>query len=1533
MYIQDLLDDEDFLQSSNSPIEPRKQKTSDFMSRFSDNWMTSGQRIVDNHKWLADTYNSNQSIKDKALRTWNAWSADVMSAMDMIFGSPIAWALWADGTEDPNTKPNWFLKWMSDWVEWAWDRYTEWFDSMLDTKLSEKEKETTKFVGWEWLAEWVWFWVGKIISKSAWWIGSIWKEWIKIAGKKFWDMRFSRVDLEESISKYNAQLDMQLDNFSKIEVNPELTTNKMNELLEKVWSWNTSISEIKKISSDIGVDDEYFIKSLEDVANNKYYKSNAISSSILKLSKWLSEKTFNKTRTALLDAWFWKSSKLSKVAIKSLKDSGVSQSQIDKTIDAMNSQKEIWKWDNAMRIESFLEQSKIKADAKAVDDYSMYDDNINQRRWELLKYMEDNNLVKKEVITWKNNQEYFSFSYTEKWLSELDKVDYQKFSGTYRWDLKQNHINNWIAHYPVKKYNNVSNKIDEWKTISYAEINDSINDLARDVDFDKIDTYKFNKELWEKVNTEEFIFHVENINNKYWLKLSESIEKVKRWDESLIKEIIEEIEALKRNEYITVDRLANPWKTIRMNSEIWTTNRMFKTLFAWVETLSKWDLNKRLWQIKWKMHATRKAIIKKWSNDKITAKTKIKNLDKQYKAEILEIKARYAWITAVKQELKKNILEIWKNSKFKWDINKVIKKAVAPKNWDNITKPEQLKKKIEQINKEIEAEHARWLIREIKDELRTAKISKTNKWAKAQRMSVEQVLQIDQAKKMFWRIRFWDLNVKDLDELLKEIKEVKDKWASTLLKKQRDYTIKAQNEIKEIEKDIVDMQGTKNIENETVWAKLKWLASSWQNVTYFSPRLISKLFWKSKLAYERFITDVSRAFNAFETFEIKYTDKLAENIWLLFKKNVDEIEEFWQYLYARRRIYDWDEISWIWLDRIMHDKTSAFFKKTDEFIDMPKPKEFSELSDDIWDEISKTELAWILSKWTDSKFIEATKLWDKYHRLTGKMINKTRMEVDNQFIEPDDFYISFQAKRWPNSEVVPDLWQADFNSKYISPKALKWVSKEIKRWDFVWDYNPISSLYGNGRNARYYSFMQETHKNMISLYDWVSKRLKDFDVDELNEVMENQDKYSFTHNWNKVEPLESVAKDWDSLIEVEKTYKIEDWEWGFKEVIKIEHIKSDELRAKSTWSWLWDKLTDEWKYRLKKYIERVWKNWSTFDWQSERALAMMANHFNRLPLMGSMSVILKQPLSLIDAQGMIWPKNLFDAEVDLLKWEGVSNALDSVPSIHNRWGWDFLIKELKNHTPWSDWYGKLTKKYWDYVDVAMAPIKYADQWTYKKIWLWAYREALINKEVITSNQRVTADMLKNIDDEAMNYADDIANKSASTANPLMMPQVYDKAWSKALFWIFTTQLNRLQIMFKDVPDLWKDWRRAQALYLSASLMASNVAEYAVTIWVGKFMYSIWASTWEWYDEDFLELMATKDLLHRITWEQTFLWSKYTWINTPQFWVAPMLWGITKIGGDVEDIINSPSFETITKLPIDLFWGKIVEQTSKVIKNN
>jgi hypothetical protein len=1515
--------------------EPKKRSYIEKFKSLKDSFVKEGERKVE-EGWIAqsgwnfwvvkdDEWNFVQRGQlDRFTRVWLGRGEQLVWHTEKALSPILAWimAIFDEPVEGEEIEEGGFLQWVGKAMDFAWDKFTGAVKGWLEewTSFTEEQKGAGRVVWWElfatavtaWAIKWVWAVAWPTVRQA------------KSLTKQIGDMRISRADVQKSFETFDSKLNNQSKIFDNVAYTPDQTTAKFQELLGKIGNGDTNVSEISRIAKELKIDDTIYIKKLNDIANNNYYKSSTLTNKVGKLDIWIKEKTFNKIKTKFDELGLTKSvAKKDRALIIKKVANDFNQSDVDKALSYMERQS-VSK--NADTINQFLEQSKLKADWLWNEFYDTLEDS---RRADLLKNMEDNGLVQKAIIDTKNWQMY-SFRYTDKWVKELDWVDYRAFEWNYKGDLKASHLENGIAHYPIKKYNSVVQKIDDWKVISYAEVNWMVNELSGDVNFSAIDSLLFKKSTWTEISNEVLSSHIGKIGKRYGLKniTDEVIEKVKLWDEDAITKVVEQLEELKRNEYITIDRIKNPWKSINFATQTGVTNRLFKSLYKKVEQLPEGNVGRKLWVLKNKIDGTRKSILKKYEWDAITIKAKLKNLTSQHKAQILAIKAQHMWIGAVKEELKKNIVLIGKTGWFKWNIDAVIKKALLPKNWDGIKTPNQLKTKINQINKNIELEHTKGLIREIKDKLKKAKITKNNKWYKAWNIEIEKALQLEQAGKIFGRIKTGDLNVKDLQSLLDEIDEVNSVGKSRKLMADKEYAIEINGAIDNINWDIDKLKGTKNVENKTFKDKVLWTFSSYDNASLFANRLMEKIFGKNKMAKKHFIDDISDGYNRFEKFEIQYSDELAKNVGLIFGNNVDKIEEWWEFLYARRRLYDEKGIHFIGLDRLMNDKTSSFFRKLDVPLEDAKPKFWQEVPDEMWDELRKTELGRTMMKMDSPEFIKANQIWDKYHKLTGKMVNKTRIDIDNQFIENDEFYISFQAKRWPNAEVTAELWTKEFMNSYISPASLKKVSKEMKNWDYIWDYNPISSLYGNGRNARYYAFMQEGHKNMMTLFNGTSKSLKNLTIDELNNISQSG-KYTFFKWSSKIEFGDDVLKAVDDKIDVNVEYFDANW----KAIMKIETVHIDDIRARTQWIGIKDKLSDEGRYRLKKYIDRVGNGWTSITETSEKSLALMANHFNRIPLMGSLSVVLKQPLSLIDAQGRIGAKNLAQAELDLLGWKAwnvfgknsLSNALDDVPAIHNRGGWDFLIKELRNKTPWSGWFDKMSSKYNGYVDVAMSPIKYADQWTYKKIWLWAYRESLINKKLLTSTQRVDADMIKNLDPESMRYADDIANRSASTANPLMMPQLYDRAWSKALFGIFTTQLNRLQIMFKDVPDLYKDGRKAQAMYLWASLMTANVAEYAVTIAVGKLMLELGWTTWEWYWDDWHELMSSNDALYRMTIGQTFLWSKYEWMLNPQFWPAPIIGWLTKVTKDFDEMFKDPSFETITKIPADVLGWKITQQ--------
>lgn len=1477
-------------------------------------------------KWL-------EWFKRWVINTWLLWANTWFSLLQKSVWTPIAWAIdgffWDDGVWVPKEE-NKVLASIWKATDKAWKLFWEWVSRWLGRELTETEKSVTGYVGWEWALEATAFWA----FKSAWKIGKIWWAAASWAFKRMPNIVINKSDfvkewndLIKSLEKQNKVFD------THIATDLNKTTEKFKDIIQKVDSWKISVRDVKAEAKKLWVDGDIFVKKLEEISNNNFYRSKASTEAVSRFSKWLKEKTFKKFESKLKEAWYKKGwTKLKNLeAIQKLKSTWVSQSIIDKVTNTIDT---IWEWlsQEAKALNDILEVQYLKA-----DDASFKDTLSNAPKWEWLKFALDLWVVERKVWGWRNSS-LDSFKLTDKWVETLWKeIDLSKFNSPWKQVDINNFIANWFAEYKTKDFDIISERIDSGKLITPNEINEVINDIASgDKDFNIIDTQLYRaSQIWE-LDWDLLIESLENIDTKYNLKLADKIEKIKNWDNEILSDVKSQLDELKANEFITVDRIKNPWKTINLSSSIGLTNKVFWNLEKAINKIPNDEFAKRKNLIKQKIDKSRKTIKRKYEKDQITLKAKLRNLNEQKRAKTLELTSKYKWIREIKIEIIDNLKAIWKDGRFKGNQSKLISKILSKKQFQRVRTPSELKRLMNSIEKEIEAEHARWIVREIRKELKGSKITKSNKWYKSGKYTIEQAIQLQQAQMAFWKIWVKSLDVSDLEELLDEIKRVRLEWKNNKIEIDKKETKRINDSINSILPDIKFLKGIGNISetlddgttiNVTTLDKLKsvWWDYVW--MTLFSNRLVDEIFWKNKEAVKVFIDEPSKAFNALESFEINFTEKVAKQIGNMFWNDIDRLEQFGSFLYARRRLYNQDwTTSWIGLDRLMNDKSSLFNKKAKDVWD--KPAYWNELPDEIWEKVRKTKLWEVMMRFDEYK--QASKIWDEFHRLQGKMVNETRKTVDNQFIEPDEFYIWFKAKRGPRAEITAELGSDDFYNTYISPSALKKVTKEIQNSEYVWDYNPISSMYGPWKQARYYAFMQKAHKDMIAVYDGRGKGFKNLSIDELNEFMDKPESYSFRKSGKNIEIDGEQVNAWTSKISAIVEDIVPDGNGWTKSVFNKEIIDVSDIEVKGKWVWVKDSLSDAARYRMSKYIERVWKGWSVIDSQLEKMLAQMANHFNRLPLMGSASVILKQPLSLIDAQWLIGPKHLIQAEKDLI-WEWVfsknwiSKALDNIPSINNRWGWDYLIRELiKPNTP-KNAFEKMSKAYGSYVELAMSPIKYADQWTYKKIWLAAYRRNLVDRGLIDSGQRLDASFIKAVDEEAMSYADDIANRSASTANPLLMPQVYDRAWSKAMFGIFTTQLNRLQIAFKDAPNMWKDGNKQEALYLYASLMTANVAEYAVTVAVGKWAYALWATTWEWYWESFKDQMLTKDMVIRSTIWQTFGWSKLEGINNPNFWMAPIFWGLNKTNKNFRKMLEDPNFETITEFPVELFLGKIGEQ--------
>jgi hypothetical protein len=441
----------------------------------------------------------------------------------------------------------------------------------------------------------------------------------------------------------------------------------------------------------------------------------------------------------------------------------------------------------------------------------------------------------------------------------------------------------------------------------------------------------------------------------------------------------------------------------------------------------------------------------------------------------------------------------------------------------------------------------------------------------------------------------------------------------------------------------------------------------------------------------------------------------------------------------------------------------------------------------------------------------------------------------------------------------------------------------------------------------YYAHMRKVFEENRQILNWAEIRVKDLDVKTLENYLGTEQYKLINRQWDEVTPKSfEITEDW--MLQTNK--------W-------LENI--DELSIRSKW-WLMEDFTPETRKYFQEYMATISK-WGHFaDTTTEAIVAKIVNHANVLPLVGNVSVILKQSLSMFDAMWheWIWAKWMLGAIRDLHSNPNVFKKLYDVEAIKVRWGWDFLLKEL------NDWLinnKALSVPYNKYIQYWTMWMKYTDQYIYGQIFYWAYKNYMIKNNL--------AHKWAIIDDfshpRASAFAEDIANKVSSTANPLWLPSIYRNAYAKSFFGIFTTQLNRVQEVTNWVSSAIKEWRYGEAVNRATFFFASNLAEIWMTYWIGKFLYEIWATDYKEYWKDLSENIFTSQTIYRMSLWQTFVWSKADSIISG-FSTSPVLWLWDKVARDLRKIYEWAKeweFETVTDWWLNaiknMFWWKLADQ--------
>jgi len=478
----------------------------------------------------------------------------------------------------------------------------------------------------------------------------------------------------------------------------------------------------------------------------------------------------------------------------------------------------------------------------------------------------------------------------------------------------------------------------------------------------------------------------------------------------------------------------------------------------------------------------------------------------------------------------------------------------------------------------------------------------------------------------------------------------------------------------------------------------------------------------------------------------------------------------------------------------------------------------------------------------------------------------------------------------------------------LEDKITDWFLKETSehvKW-YNYEYNPINILASSGRQQVYYIHMKPQFDINRRLLRWKSIEINEANIETLEEKLSTWHYKLINSLWDEVEFVWVDKKAWNVVTK----------EWA---------VPMDTVSLQSK-AWIKSELTPEARKYINEYMDTIAKWWHYTETTTDRYVAKIAWHANVMPLVWNMSVVAKQGLSLFDAMWVAWVKPILWAMRDLHSNPSLFIRLaEQVDAIASRWGWDFLLKEIK---PWTTKLGKVYSKYIEYWTAFM---KLWDQYIYSQIWYWAYKDFLVKNKLATKNAIIT----DFTNAKAIKKANDIANRAASTANPLWMPSAYKNIYVKQFFGIATTQLNRVDEMLNEFPRDIREWNYWSAARRATFFFASNASELAITFAIGWFLYDIWATTYEWYNQDFMEWMTSADWIYRMTLWQMFAFNKmqsvmWFWIT----WLSPTLSFADKVRRDLQAMYDKEWLnpEDWIKLIWDIWWGKFVDQIIKISNN-
>lgn len=1520
-------EEEDSNSLSSDSLFGEEPETKNYFQRFSalnKSFKEEGKRKV-REGWLAqsgwdfwvvkdDQWNFVQRWQlDRFIRTWLGRWEQAVGFIEQGISPALAgvMAIFEEPTIEEGNKEWGILQTISDTMDFAWDKFTQWLSHWLEegTSFTEEQKAAGRVVGWEAFISAATFGLWKWISPAVKWAGR--------QVKKFgWKLNVTKKEAVDIYGQFIKQIDNESSVFWALWNNNDIRV-KFQETLARVDG--NLVSNIEDFGKKYNIDVTPIVKKARDINNKNFYEGKIFWKYINDLDNSVSASKAKEINAVLAENWHGTSKKKTSSAIR-VANEQFWETQVKKALELNESNKF-----DLEQLNNIIEINRGKKDILWLDDA----DDLTFK-WDSLKFAEDRGLIKRntnvaEYSKWKAD----GFNITQKWYDLIQK------SELYNDPYIQKKLLKWkdtgIAHYYNDDYSQLSKSIDAGKIDNSKELTRQYEKFILRGEVSNVDEGLLKMKAWISGWKEEALDAIININKSQKLWLDELIEKAIAWGDKELENLISKYALSKSTGFISEKAFKGAKNKVNFAQSIGVTNRVMNSLSSVNTKLSikqiMWRVNESsaYKQLNRKIEKARTNLVNKNIKDKKKYASLIKEYKFQKKAIKYEFLAKSGAITSLKKEVVKDLR--LKVKEFNLS-SSVIDKFESKAYWKDAKTAHQFESAFKKATDIIEKEYTKSLFEWISKEFKKLSFVKKLDFKKSTTMDIQYAIELEKIAKVFEQKKYWEINIKDLEEILSEVKRLSSEWKDLVRRNEKANRIRI-NKIKENINKTLSEKWIK-ADPETLKEKIFDKFDKLDNTTLFQYRLMEKIFDKNPEALDTFVLKIETAFNEFEKWE-QVTKLLADNILKELNKDVAKLEEFWDILLARNVEYVDDWVFHSGLARQIYDKNSKslFNTKLDTPLEMnQKPKWLETLPDTAedlisWDEIRKTKLWETLLKHDDPTYQRVFKIWDKFFDLQGKRLKDVAARVDNIDVTINEKYSPFEVKDrnlWDLDYTIWDIWNV--NNNHISKWGLKKrnLLADIKKVGHTYENNPIKLLYWQSRTSRYYVNMQEALKDAQRVYNGYWKKFKNMSIDEINELKKSKDgELVFSYLDRKIQVF---TDDIDDAGNIKTVYvKPDTWE------NIVEYVPSSKLEViDNTWG-VKNFLSKEENKRMDIFLKTVSQGWNRFASESDRTIAKVANHFNSLPLLFNLSSASKQPLSIIDSIPLVGLSNLTSASKDIFSNKKLFKELDNRGAINARiHGWpDYNIREMANRNLANRGVdNKVAKAYNQYVEAWFWMLQNMDSVSYKTIWAWAYKKLLMDNWYLKKGEKLTVKHLTEWDEvmvKLMSEADVLANKSASTANPLFLPQAYRSSYNKMFAGLMTTQMNRMQNIYKMWPELFKDGKYTELGTLVSTNLTANYLDYLVWMEVGKALYNLWFEEWEWYAQDQKDILINKEVLMRITVGQSLFLGKF-WDLSSGFSPSPMISAITNIAKDTKPFLEwDAEMKDVSKIIVDSVLGK------------